>query len=215
MDVRITQVLRILLQELMPDPPDGGCGCGPGGPGPGGPGGGPGGPGGPSPGGGTFDPGPNDELKPLSGGIQSASNITGLDPNLIGAVVWAESRGNPNESSINSDGNTDKGPMQISQERYDEEVVPNLSAEERQKIKQETGLEAERLDMDNPEHNIIGGSLELSHKIKEKGSVEAGLSYYVNGGNPDIGSPNYVQNVLQYWRELANGQRLSEDPHGP
>ncbi|MCW7541938.1 transglycosylase SLT domain-containing protein [Aquabacterium sp. A7-Y] len=164
--------------------------------------------------GGSFNAGPNEALQQWAPGIQRAAELTGLDPNLIGGMVWAESRGDPNTSTTNVDGTTDGGLMQISQERWNNDVVPNLTEKERARIKELTGKEAEELDMSNPEENLIGGAFEIQQKIKEKGSVEGGLKYYVSGDIEGVGSPNYVQNVLQYQRELASGQQLSEDPHG-
>lgn len=161
-----------------------------------------------------FDAGPNKEIGQWSKGISNASEISGLDPNLIGGMVWAESRGDPKTATKNGgDGNTDKGLMQISQERWEKEVCPNLSKEERQKIIEKTGQRPEDLDMSNPEHSIIGGSLEMKQKVDEcGGDVKAALQYYVSGKKN--GNPTYAHNVLQYMEELEHGKKLSEDPHG-
>src|SRR5687768_11967883 len=98
-------------------------------------------------GGGSFDPGPNHELKQHKKGIDDAADISGLDPNLIGAQVWAESRGDVKTKTTNGgDGNTDTGLMQISQERWENEIAPNLDGEQRQKIMEKTGKRPEELD---------------------------------------------------------------------
>jgi hypothetical protein len=103
--------------------------------------------------------------------------------------------------------------MQISQERWDSEICPNLSEEQRAKIREKTGKEAEQLDMTNPEEGIIGGSLEMKMKLDEcGGDLNAALQYYQSGDKG--GNPTYAKNVMQYMDELANGQKLSEDPFG-
>lgn len=160
---------------------------------------------------GNFNPGPNTPLAKWEGGINVASKITGLDPSLIGGQMWAESRGNPNSNSKNADGTTDLGLMQISQERWERDIVPTLTPDQISKIKELTGKDPSQLNMNDPNENIIGGSLELAHWIKEKGSVEAGLSYYVNGGDEGITSgKEYVNNVLNFQHILATGGKLPD-----
>lgn len=164
-------------------------------------------------GGGEFNAGPNEKLGQWKKGIDDASDISGLDPNLIGGMVWAESRGDKTTSTTNKDGNQDTGLMQISQERWNNEIVGDLDPQQRQKIVEKTGKQPEDLDMSNPEHSIIGGSLEMKKKIKEcDGDVDAALQYYQSGDKN--GNPVYAKNVMQYMDELANGEQLSEDPHG-
>jgi len=162
---------------------------------------------------GSFDPGPNQDLGQWKKGIDDASDISGLDPNLIGAQVWAESRGNPNDPSTNADGNTDKGLLQISNERWKSEICPNLTQDERQKIMDKTGKNPEDLDMTNPEEGLIGGSLEMKQKLDEcGGDLDSALQYYQSGDKN--GNPTYSKNVMEYMKELQNGQQLSEDPYG-
>jgi hypothetical protein len=161
-------------------------------------------------GGSEFDAGPNAALGKWSKGISDAAYISGLDPNLIGGQMWAESRGKPDEDTTNSDGTTDIGLMQISQERWERDVLPNLTDEQLQRIKERTGKDASELDMHNPEDNIIGGALELERWIREKGSVEEGLHFYVSGGDDSIGSPSYVEDVLEFQNTLAQGGVLRD-----
>lgn len=158
-----------------------------------------------------FNAGPNPAIAKWAGGISVAADISGLDPYLLGGQVWAESRGIPTDNSTNSDGTTDYGLMQIGNERWKNEVVPHLTAEQRTKIKAATGLEAEELDMENPQHNLIGGALELSQWIdKNGGNVEEGLFYYVSGGTQGIGSSTYVSDVLEYRDTLLSGGVLRD-----
>jgi len=160
-----------------------------------------------------FNAGPNPEIAKWSKQIGTAASVSGLDPNLIAAQTWAESRGNPNDPSRNADGTTDKGLIQIGQERWERDIVPTLSKEDRARIKQATGKEPEDLDMDNPQENLIGGAFEMKKDLKEThGDLSKALKMYVghDGDSNDI----YAKNVLQYMDELRKGRRLSEDPFG-
>jgi hypothetical protein len=150
----------------------------------------------------------NQNLDQWGDAINKAASVTGLDPNLIGGQIWAESRGDPNSVSTNADGTQDLGLTQIGQERWLRDIVPNLTPEERAKIEEVTGKKPEELDMNNPEENVIGGAMELKQRIEEQGSVEAGLQYYVSGGDPSIGSPTYVEDVLNFQQILASGGQL-------
>ena len=162
---------------------------------------------------GGFNPGPNPAIAQWSEEILTASEITGVPPHLIAAMVWAESRGDPNTRTTNADGTTDVGLMQISQERWMNDVVPTLSADDRQRIYQATGLQPEQLDMNNPKHNLIGGAFEYkAHLAATGGNTEQALSLYVSG-SPN-GDPTYGQNVLAYANQILNGEVLTEDPHG-
>lgn len=161
-----------------------------------------------SSGGPGFNAGPNTGLKPWTKGINDASYISGLDPNLIGGQMWAESRGRPDTVTTNIDGTSDVGLMQISQERWLRDILPNLTAEQRRRIKERTGKDASELNMNNPQENIIGGALELENWIRQKGSVDAALKFYVSGGVPGVGSPTYVTDVLNFRDILSKGGTL-------
>jgi hypothetical protein len=161
----------------------------------------------------SFSAGPNKAMQPWESGIEKASNISGLNPNIIGGQVWAESRGNPNTTSPNPDGKTtDVGLMQISQSRWEHDVCPHLTQEQRQKIYQETHKSPEQLNMNLPQDNLIGGALESAQEIQQTGSIRGGLNYYQSGDKN--GNNTYANNVLAYARELASGSKLSEDPYG-
>ncbi|GIZ52073.1 transglycosylase SLT domain-containing protein [Noviherbaspirillum aridicola] len=161
-----------------------------------------------TPDGSGFNAGPNGGLTPWKKGIDDAAYISGIDPNLIGGQVWAESRGRPNTVTTNIDGTSDVGLMQISQERWLNDIVPNLTPEQRQRIKERTGKDATELNMNDPEENLIGGALELQNWIRQKGSVEEALRFYVSGGVPGVGSPTYVSDVLNFQSILSRGGSL-------
>jgi hypothetical protein len=165
--------------------------------------------------GGDFNAGPNEALAPYADDIGNASKITGIDPNVLGAQIWAESRGNPDESSTNSDGTEDMGLMQIGQERWENDVLPNVTDEERAKVKEFTGKDVEDLDLTDPHDNVIAGSLELAQHVRDKGGdLEAGLMDYMDGGDESIGNRNYVDDINFFAEQLRNGELLSdEDPN--
>lgn len=146
--------------------------------------------------------------------IAAASKASGLDPNLIGAQIWAESRGNMNTHTQNVDGTTDHGLMQIGQERWNRDIVPHLSAEEKEKIQQATGKSADKLDVTQPLDNVVAGSFHIKHCIdKFDGNVDKGLRYYNTGDANGAGSSGYVSNVKEYMRELQAGEVLKSDPY--
>jgi soluble lytic murein transglycosylase-like protein len=172
-----------------------------------------------------FSAGPNNpSIGQWEAAIENASRITGINPNVIAGMIWAESRGNPDiDPSHNHDGSYDIGLMQISQGRWQRDVLPKLTTEQRAEIKTLTGKDPSQLNMNNPADNIIGGACELNLWVqKYNGDLAQGLRGYntgeVNPGNlrdtGGIGSPAYVDNVMAYAQELMMGKKLSEDPHG-
>ena len=170
-----------------------------------------------------FNAGQNDAIGQHADAIKAAAQASGLDPNLIGGVMWAESRGNQSTTTKNVDGTQDVGLMQISNERWQKDVIPNLTSEQRATIEQVTGKMPEELDMNNPADNVIGGAMELRQWVdRAGGDVAQGLRGYNTGEiNPadlhdtsGIGSPGYVDNVLAYRDDLASGAKLREDPFG-
>ncbi|MFZ6773949.1 hypothetical protein ACO0LB_14655 [Undibacterium sp. SXout7W] len=146
--------------------------------------------------------------------IAAAAKATGLDPNLLGAQIWAESRGNLDTHTTNADGTTDYGLLQIGKERWLRDIVPHLSADDRAKIKEATGKEAENLDVaHNARDNLVAGGFHVKGCIAAQGSVELGLRYYNTGNVDGAGSNGYVKNVLEYKRELEAGEKLKQDPY--
>jgi hypothetical protein len=112
-----------------------------------------------------------------------------LDPNQIGAQIWAEPRGNLDTHTNNVDGTKDHGLIQIGTERW-QDVAAGLDAKDRAKIKEATRKNAEELDVvKNPLHNIIAGSFHTRNAIAHKGSdLRAGLRYYNSGTETGAGS---------------------------
>lgn len=169
-----------------------------------------------TPGGGLSDEAiaANPEVGKWNKEIDAASKATGLDPNQLGAQIWAESRGNLDTHTKNVDGTTDHGLIQIGQERWNRDVVPTLSAEDRAKIKEATGKEAEQLDVTQALDNVVAGAFHTRNAIDHKGGdLKAGLRYYNSGDAVGAGSAGYVNNVLHYMQELKEGKPLSQDPY--
>jgi len=145
--------------------------------------------------------------------IAAASKATGLDPDQIGAQIWAESRGNLNTTTRNVDGTNDHGLIQIGKERWLRDIVPNLSADDRAKIKEATGKNAEDLDVTQPMDNVVAGAFHTKGCLAKEGNFERGLRYYNSGDAANAGSAGYVNNIKEYMRELKAGEKLQQDPY--
>ncbi len=155
--------------------------------------------------------------------IDAAASIVGspaIDPFLIGAMVWAESSGNPGHGTTNRDGNTDYGLMQISQSRIRDRVAelktsdPQRFNEINARSLKQLGVGLDSLDVTDPAHNLVAGALHLDMWIKTAGgNTKRGLAGYVTG-NVDSNGP-YPKNVLLYQAELSEGKtNLSRDVYG-
>lgn len=118
--------------------------------------------------------------------IESAANRAGIDPRLLAAVTWAESR-------FDQDAVSHAGAIGLTQ------LMPATAA----------GL---GVDPTDPIENLDGGARYLAWTIEEFGSVELGLAAYnagpgavrAAGGIPDIAETRaYVPKVLDYYRLLG------------
>lgn len=156
----------------------------------------------------------NEKMKQWNDGIMAASKISGIPPQIIAGQVWCESRGNPAEKSTNIDGTSDVGLMQISQDRWEHDILPNLSDETKAQIEEITGVPADQLDMNNPLHNIIGGSLELKSWLKEaNGDMTRALNGYVSGNldGHGPGDNNYAEHVLYDASLVEQGKPMPDN----
>ncbi len=131
--------------------------------------------------------------------ISKASISTGLPANYIKAVIWAESRGNPDDPSQNPDGShTDLGVMQISDYTYGD-VMKNQPKAPR------------NLHANKPEDNIMMGAWELRDKFNWAGhnnSYEATSAAYRGVGDGKDGS--YANAVVQFWLAINQGKKPSD-----
>jgi hypothetical protein len=120
------------------------------------------------------------------GEIERAATDAGLDPRLLAAMVWQESRFHPDAVSHS-------GAVGLAQ------LMPGT---------------ADGLDVDpwDPVQNLSGGARYLAWTIEEFGSVELGLAAYNAGpgrvreadGIPNIAETQaYVPRVLDYYRQLG------------
>jgi hypothetical protein len=132
--------------------------------------------------------------------ILRAYHATGIPPEIIGAQMWHESRGNMSVGTTNSDGTRDIGLMQIGQARA-------------QGYLRHFGLSGS-LDVNNPADNIMAGALEIKYWLQQSGGdLRGALNGYVSGsvrGGNGIGDPNYASNCLRYMDLIRQGQPLPD-----
>ncbi|MCA8023443.1 lysozyme family protein [Burkholderia metallica] len=170
----------------------------------------------------SFNTSQNPALQQWAPDIQKAANLTKIDPNTIAAQMWAESRGDGSskENSKNMDGTTDRSLMQISDERWQRDVIPTLSSEDKANIKAVTGKDPSQLNMSDPHDNVIAGAFELrSHIVDNGGSADNpmndnsalknGLAAYrgVGDGKDD----QYAEQVINDANNLVNNRRLNDN----
>jgi soluble lytic murein transglycosylase-like protein len=133
--------------------------------------------------------------------IVAAYKATGIPPEIIGAQMWHESRGNMGVASTNSDGTRDIGLMQIGQARAEGYL-------------RHFGVSGS-LDVTKPADNIMAGALELKYWLQQSGGdLRGALNGYVSGdvrGGNGIGDPNYASNCLRYIDLISQGQSLPQN----
>jgi len=149
-------------------------------------------------GGGELGPGASPPLLRFKNQIEAGSQKTGVPVNLIAAVIWQESRGNPNATSNNG---KDTGLMQINDDTFAELrrkhniIGPNKN---------------------DPATNILGGSFYLADMFAIFKSWPLALRAYNSGPNSvdtsdpnktpnGIGDPNYVRLVLKHEQIIRTG----------
>ncbi|RIA88295.1 CBM Family 50/Glycoside Hydrolase Family 23 protein [Glomus cerebriforme] len=139
-------------------------------------------------------PGATPQLEHFKEEIESGSEKTKVPANLIAAVIWQESRANPNASSNEG---RDTGLMQINDNTFEDKhhiIGPNKN---------------------DPATNILGGSFYLSEMHAKFGDWPLALRAYNSGPesvdphDPNhtggIGDPNYVRNVLRFEKIIRTG----------
>jgi hypothetical protein len=161
---------------------------------------------------------PQEAFKLWGEHIDVMSKVTGLPEEIIAGMMYSESSGNPMTSTVNpGDGNADIGLMQISNERWQGEVLPwalkNLTAEQQSALCESFGVDSlKNISLDsetlqnNPALSLLAGSLEAMMKFadsKVDGNVNKMLSYY-NTGNPNAMPAEYLNNVERYAAQYVN-----------
>lgn len=118
--------------------------------------------------------------------LAAAAKLQGLDPGLLEAVAWQESRGRMGAVSV-------KGALGVMQ------LMPGTAAE--------LGVRADDLA-----DNIRGGALYLRRQLDRFGSVPLALAAYNAGPGavmryggipPYRETQNYVANILARWRPVS------------
>jgi hypothetical protein len=145
-------------------------------------------------------------LEPYRDEILAASEATGVDPLLITAVIWDESKGNPKAGTVNGEnGLTDSGLMQVNPGTY-------------------TSLQSQNMnllhgDLSDPAEQIMAGTLYLKQNIEQFKDIPLALRGYNSGpgavdpSDPAIsltgkGTKNYVEKIEYFLDILRNGGEL-------
>ena len=145
-------------------------------------------------------------LKDLAPAIQSASQATGVPEGRLAAVIWAESRGKSEASTINGgNGMSDSGLMQINSATFGQLQTDHP--------------ELQGKSVNDPETNILAGAHLLADMEKQFGSWDLAQRAYNSGpgsvdtSNADItttglGDPNYNTKVNGILDLLNKGKAL-------
>lgn len=138
-------------------------------------------------------PGPGEvppELDRWAPEILQASKASGIPPEVLSGVMWAESRGNPDEPG--------GGLMQVTPEEF-----------EKQKSKHPDLIQG---DINDPASNVMACALELKDLKAKYGDMDTTLRVYNAGpeglSDPGTGDPNYVDNVQGFAQAIDAGQPL-------
>ena len=145
-------------------------------------------------------PGPGEvppELDEWAPHILQASHASGIAPEILSAVMWAESRGRAGEPG--------GGLMQITPQEFEAQKAQHP--------------ELVRGGIDDPASNIMAAALVLKDLVAEYGDIGVALRVYNSGpegldpGNLDAtpagtGDPAYVRNVEGFAQAIDAGQPL-------
>jgi len=144
-------------------------------------------------------PGFPKELEPVKQHILAASKASGVDANLITAVIMNEAKGRF-QDGIN--GTLQYGLMQVDPNTYKLELQPkyHLSGD----------------NINDPQINIMAGAFHLKENIAQFGSIPVALRAYNSGPNgvdrnnlsalpSGTGTANYVDSVMQNYNLVKGG----------
>lgn len=147
-----------------------------------------------------------DALKPLEGDIKNAADKSGMKPETLAGMAWAESRGKSSASTVNSgNGGNDTGVFQVN-----DSTAKAMYAKYPDKF--------DGSDLSTTKNNAVAGALYLKDMTEQFGGNEAaGLRAYNSGpGNVNIkdlsdisktntGAAPYVDNVQKFAEIMKTG----------
>jgi Transglycosylase SLT domain len=145
-------------------------------------------------------------LQAIWADIVKAAKMTGMDPALLAAMIWQESRGVGSASSVNGgNGANDAGLMQVNAATFAE--------------LQKLHPELQGLSLSDNFANILAGAFYLKDMKDKFGSDGLALRGYNSGPlsvdrsdanvtTTGLGDPTYVAKVLQFAEDIKNGKSL-------
>ncbi len=133
--------------------------------------------------------------------IENASAATGVPANVLGAMMWQESRGNPNSGG----GIGEVGLMQMTPDTFQD-----LQAKH---------PELQGQDLSDPQTNIMASAFYMKDLMGQFGDIPTALRAYNSGPNgvdpsnlqalpAGTGDATYVDKVMDFSNRLANGAAL-------
>ncbi len=130
----------------------------------------------------------------IAGAVVEAADRYNVDPALVIALMWQESKYNSEAIGQNRNGSTDRGLMQLNSSTFPD-------------------IETNRFF--DPEVNVNLGTAYLRESLNRAGNTVAGLAMYNAGPNRVglVGAPqstlNYVHNITEYRMDLIAEYRES------
>jgi len=146
-------------------------------------------------------------LQQFSKEIAKASTAAGVPANVLGAMIWQESRGNLGAATINGgNGLTDTGLLQVN---------PNTYQDLQAKHPELQGMD----NLSDPQTNIMAGAFYMKDLIAQFGDIPTALRAYNSGPNgvdrdnlsslpAGTGDATYVDKVSDFANRLATGVAL-------
>jgi len=143
-------------------------------------------------------------LEPYRADIQDAAKATGMKPETIAGMIWAESRGKLDAGTTNVNGKADSGLMQVNADTF-----AGLKAANPEQLG--------NANVNDAHDNIMAGALYLRDQMKAFGGDEGAALRAYNSG-PDkvntsnladtggVGGASYPSDVLNFANIIKSGQ---------
>lgn len=139
-------------------------------------------------------------LEPYRAFILKAAAATGVDPNILAAMMWDESHGDKNARSTNpGNGGLDAGLLQVNSQTF-----ATLKAKYPKLLSGD--------DVFDPATNVMAGALYFKEQLDAFGDVKQALRAYNSGPgavNPNnlsdagSGTSNYVDKVAAHYKTIT------------